>query len=133
MSGAGEIASAGPLRLEVTYLNLGSPDAQRLLHFYAKLLDWPVETDEPGWAVLTNPGGGPGLAFQHEEHHVRPVWPARPGEPQMTAHLEIRVSDLAAASAHALSCGATVSPFQPQEDVLVHLDPDGHPFCLYVE
>lgn len=124
---------ADELQLTVTYTNFGSPDVQRLLRFYADLLGWPVETDSPGWGTLTNPGGGPGLAFQLERHHVRPVWPAGPGDPQMTAHLEIQVSDLAAASARALRCGAIVAAFQPQDDVLVHLDPDGHPFCLYVE
>ena len=121
------------LELTLTYTNLGTPDVRRLVHFYAELLGWPAETDEPGWAVLHNPEGGPGLAFQAEPQHVRPVWPARPGDPQMTAHLEIRVSDLNAASTHALRCGATVAGFQPQPDVLVHLDPDGHPFCLYIE
>lgn len=128
-----ESAERGELRLDVSHVNLGSPDVHRLLHFYATLLGWPVETDEPAWATLINPAGGPGLAFQLELHHVRPVWPAGPGDPQMTAHLEIRVSDLRAASRHAQRCGATVAAFQPQDDVLVHLDPDGHPFCLYVE
>jgi catechol 2,3-dioxygenase-like lactoylglutathione lyase family enzyme len=130
---AAETSRPRESRLTLTYTNLGTPDVHRLAHFYADLLGWTVEVDEPGWATLANPGGGPGLAFQLEQHHVRPVWPARPGEPQMTAHLEIRVDDLAAASAHAVGCGATVADFQPQQDVLVHLDPDGHPFCLYVE
>ncbi|WP_375426515.1 VOC family protein [uncultured Friedmanniella sp.] len=123
----------GELRLSVTYLNLGTPDVDRLVQFYADLLGWTVETADAGWATLANPDGGPGLAFQPEQHHVRPVWPAQPGHPQMTAHLEIRASDLAAGSRHAVACGAIVADFQPQDDVLVHLDPDGHPFCLYVE
>jgi hypothetical protein len=32
---------------------------------------------------------------------------------------------------HAVSLGATVAEFQPQDDVRVMLDPAGHPFCLY--
>ncbi len=124
---------ADDLQLRLTYTNLGTPDVHRLLRFYADLLGWAVETDTPDWATLTDPGGGSGLAFQRERHHVSPVWPAGPDDPQMTAHLEIQVSDLAAASAHAQRCGATVATFQPQADVVVHLDPDGHPFCLYVE
>ena len=32
-----------------------------------------------------------------------------------------------------VACGATLADVQPQEDVRVHLDPDGHPFCLYLE
>jgi hypothetical protein len=31
------------------------------------------------------------------------------------------------------SCGATLADYQPQDDVRVHLDPDGHPFCLYLD
>jgi len=26
-----------------------------------------------------------------------------------------------------------LADFQPQDDVRVHVDPDGHPFCLYLE
>jgi hypothetical protein len=32
-----------------------------------------------------------------------------------------------------VALGATVAEFQPQGHVRVCLDPDGHPFCLYVE
>ena len=28
--------------------------------------------------------------------------------------------------------GATVAELQPQADVRVHLDPAGHPFCLFL-
>jgi hypothetical protein len=51
----------------------------------------------------------------------------------MMAHLDIRVDDLGAAVDHAVAAGATVAGFQPQDHVRVCLDPDGHPFCLYVE
>ena len=33
--------------------------------------------------------------------------------------------------AYALEHGAVLAEFQPQEDVRVFYDPDGHPFCLY--
>ena len=46
-------------------------------------------------------------------------------------HLEVEVSDLAAAVEHAVELGATVAEHQPQDDVRVLLDPAGHPFCLY--
>jgi catechol 2,3-dioxygenase-like lactoylglutathione lyase family enzyme len=82
--------------------------------------------------TLGPPGGETRLSFQSEPHHVRPVWPAKPGEPQMTAHLDIAVDDLVAAAAHAEAAGAVLAEFQPQEEVRVFLDPDGHPFCLYV-
>ena len=41
--------------------------------------------------------------------------------------------DLDAAVAYAVESGATVAEFQPQDGVRVCLDPDGHPFCLFLE
>jgi catechol 2,3-dioxygenase-like lactoylglutathione lyase family enzyme len=111
---------------------LDSPDAQALAAFYERLLGWSRHDDEPDWVVLRPPGGGTGLAFQTESAYVRPVWPAGPGDPQMMLHLDIEVDDLETASAHAVSCGATVADFQPQDDVRVILDPAGHPFCLFL-
>ena len=51
----------------------------------------------------------------------------------MMSHLDVGVRDLAAAVEHAEAAGATVAGYQPQDDVRVMLDPDGHPFCLYVD
>ena len=96
------------------------------------LSGWPITLEEPGWVIIRNPDGGIGLNFQEEGIYERPVWPARQGAQQMQMHLEIMVDDLEAASAHAQACGATLADFQPQETVRVHLDPDGHPFCLYL-
>ncbi len=119
-------------RLRVRHVNLGCRDVRALVDFYQRLLGWEVAQLDDDWAVLENPDGGWGLAFQTEVHHVPPVWPARgPADQQMQLHLEIEVDDLAAASAHAEACGAPASAFQPQDDVRVHIDPAGHPFCLY--
>jgi catechol 2,3-dioxygenase-like lactoylglutathione lyase family enzyme len=119
-------------RLTMTTTVLDAPDARELAGFYERLLGWSRDEDEPDWVVLAASGGGAGLAFQTEPAYVRPVWPAGPGEPQMMSHLDIKVDDLDAASAYAVSLGATVADFQPQDDVRVHLDPAGHPFCLYL-
>ncbi|MGK5737885.1 VOC family protein [Micromonospora sp. URMC 103] len=119
-------------RLTLTTTVLDAPDARELAAFYERLLGWSRDEDEPDWVVLRATGGGAGLAFQTEPAYVRPVWPAGPGDPQMMAHLDIKVEDLDAGSAHAVAAGATVADFQPQEHVRVHLDPAGHPFCLYV-
>lgn len=119
--------------LELTTVNIGAPDTGMLARFYERLLGWTLAVDEPGWAVVRNPAGGVSLAFQLEENHVPPIWPANPGDQQMQQHLEVRVDDLEGAVAHAVGCGATVADFQPQEDVRVCLDPAGHPFCLWVE
>jgi hypothetical protein len=51
----------------------------------------------------------------------------------MAMHLDIRVDDLDAASHHAVNAGAVVAEFQPQYRVRVHLDPAGHPFCLFLD
>jgi catechol 2,3-dioxygenase-like lactoylglutathione lyase family enzyme len=109
---------------------LDAPDARELAAFYNRLLGWTVVQDEPGWIKLGAPDGGTGLAFQTEERYVRPVWPAGPGDPQMSMHLDIRVDDLDRAGAHAEKAGATLAEYQPQDDVRVYLDPAGHPFCL---
>lgn len=118
--------------IRLTGVNLNSPDPSALARFYERLLGWPITVDEPGWVIIRNPDGGVGLNFQEESIYERPVWPAQPGAQQMQIHLEIMVDDLDAASAHAQACGATLADFQPQETVRVHLDPDGHPFCLYL-
>ena len=109
---------------------LDSPDPSELAAFYHRLLGWTVIQDEPGWVTLGAPNGGPGLSFQIESAYVRPVWPAGPGDPQMSVHLDIQVEDLDQAGAHAEKAGAIRADFQPQDDVRVYLDPHGHPFCL---
>jgi catechol 2,3-dioxygenase-like lactoylglutathione lyase family enzyme len=118
--------------LDFTTVNISASAAGELARFYERLLGWKIATDEPDWAVLRDPEGGVGLAFQTESPYERPTWPAAPGAQQMMMHLEIRVDDLEAAVAHATACGATVAEFQPQDDVRVCLDPDGHPFCLWL-
>ena len=119
-------------KLTLTGTNIDAPDANALADFYRRLLGWTTTTQEPGWVILRPPGGGTTLNFQTEEHYVRPVWPAGPGEAHMMMHLEIRVDDLAEGVAHAVAQGATLAEFQPQDDVRVCLDPAGHPFCLFV-
>ena len=113
---------------------LDAPDAPALAHFYARLLGWQVFTESEGWAtVAPSATAGYNLAFQTEPLYVRPVWPAVEGEPQMSMHLDLEVDELEEAVAHAVSVGAELARFQPQETVRVLLDPAGHPFCLYVE
>jgi catechol 2,3-dioxygenase-like lactoylglutathione lyase family enzyme len=111
---------------------LGTPDPQSLATFYLGLFtDWETLDDEPGWVKIKPRGGGHGLAFQLEEHHAHPAWPAGAGEQQMQLHLDIGVADLAGAVTRAESLGATQAAYQPQDDVRVLIDPDGHPFCLF--
>lgn len=118
--------------LKFTTVTLSSPAPPALARFYSRLLGWQIGTDQPDWVTLKNPDGGIGIAFHIEDIYVAPVWPTQPGQQLMMAHLEIQVDNLDTACAHARTCGATEAEFQPQPHVRVHLDPDGHPFCLYL-
>lgn len=112
---------------------LGAPDPSALASFYERLLGWRRTVDEPDWVKLRSPEAEMFLAFQTEEKHVPPVWPAADaGDQQMQLHLDLHVDDLDSAVAHARECGATVADHQPQDDVRICLDPAGHPFCLFV-
>ena len=125
-------------RLSATVI--GSPDPRSLAGFYQRLLGWHVtdsQDPEPGrppqevWVTIRADVGSPGLSFQYEPDHTRPEWPQRTGSQQMQMHLDVVVRDLDAAAAAAQELGATVAAHQPQDDVRVMLDPDGHPFCLF--
>ncbi|WP_157552728.1 VOC family protein [Jiangella gansuensis] len=129
--------------LRVTSVTIGTSQPRELARFYSRLLDWPVTADagpapddppEAGWTQVRPPDGvgGPTLSFEFERHFTRPVWPAVDGHQTASQHLDIHVQDLAAATEWAVSCGAELADFQPQQDVRVLFDPDGHPFCLFV-
>ncbi|HEV8208298.1 MAG TPA: VOC family protein [Acidimicrobiia bacterium] len=129
-----------PPRARVSAAVLGSPNPRALAAFYERVLGWTRVSDEParpgsppedGWVMLRPPTGGTGLSFQFEPDYVRPTWPASPGEPQMTMHLDIAVENLDEGVARAREAGAALADHQPQEHVRVMLDPDGHPFCLF--
>lgn len=120
--------------MTVTYTGvvLDAPEAQALAGFYRRLLDWEYEENTPDWVVLRARDGSTRLSFQSEPRYRRPTWPAADGAQLMMAHLDIEVDDLAAETDRAVSLGAEVAGFQPQEHVRVCLDPVGHPFCLFV-
>jgi hypothetical protein len=110
---------------------LEAPDPGRLLHFYSDLLDVPIHGQSDDGGSLDFGQGVAYLAIQKAEVYEPPVWPLNPGQQGMQMHLDFEVSDLAAATEHAIELGATLAEFQPQDDVRVLLDPAGHPFCLY--
>lgn len=125
-----------PLRTKTQWFGvaLDAPDARELGRFYAQLLDWEIFGDSEGSVTLApSKNAGYNLAFQTEQDYVRPVWPTKVGKPQMSMHLDIEVDDLEEAVSYAISVGAEVASYQPQEAVRVMLDPAGHPFCLYVD
>ncbi|WP_249667399.1 VOC family protein [Cellulomonas fengjieae] len=110
---------------------LEARDANALADFYQRLLGWQVMVEEPGWVILRPPGGGTGISFSSDPLYAPPVWPATTDHQQMMEHLDIWVNDMARGVEHALSLGATLAQFQPQDEVRVLLDPAGHPFCFF--
>jgi len=110
---------------------LDSPTPLALAQFYATLLEWEIASTSEDWVTIRPPDGIAYLGFHLNADHVRPVWPSTTDRPQQQLHLDFEVLDLAVAVEHATELGAVPADFQPQDEVRVMLDPDGHPFCLY--
>lgn len=122
-------------RTDATHLGtaFNARDPEELAKFYSSLLGWAYKVVDKTWVTMLVPGTHTYLAFAHDEHHEPPVWPSEPGRPSMQLHLDIGVTSLADAVPDAIALGAREAEFQPQDDVRVMLDPEGHPFYLYVE
>ena len=110
---------------------LEATDARALGRFYAALLGWQISKETHEECSLAPGDGVAYLACQTARDYVPPVWPTDPAAQQMMLHLDFEVTDLPSAVRHALDVGARLADHQPQDDVRVMLDPDGHPFCLY--
>jgi hypothetical protein len=110
---------------------LDAPNVRELAGFYSELLGWEISNESEEDASMAPVDGVAYLAIQRSRDYVRPTWPASPDAQQMMLHLDFEVTDLGAATAHALELGAELAALQPQDNVRVMLDPAGHPFCLY--
>ena len=128
--------------MRVSGPTLDAADPLALADFYERLLGWPIARREgprpdgppnDGWALLRSPDGRMKLEVQYEPRYRPPVWPSVDGEQLMMAHLDVGVADLDAGVAWATAQGARVASHQPQDDVRVMLDPEGHPFCLFLD
>ncbi|UZN03574.1 VOC family protein [Cellulomonas sp. S1-8] len=139
---AGSSAGRRPI-LRATSVTISTAHPHEAAHFYARLLGGRVVVEEEAapddptgitWAQVKPPEGEDGLTInlEHEREWSPPVWPARAGEQRSTQHLDVQVDDLDAAVAWARECGAREADVQPQEEVRVLLDLDGHPFCLFL-
>lgn len=117
--------------MRLNAITIGTSQPRALAAFYARLLGAEVGTADDDWVQFRAPGGFK-LGFERERHFRRPVWPAVEGGQTASQHLDIEVDDLEEAVRHAVACGAVPARVQPQDDVRVMLDPDGHPFCLYL-
>ena len=127
-----QIRLAGPV--------LDSPNPIALAKFYERLLGWsiarsegpqPGNPPEDGWALLRSPNGEQKIEVQWEPQYVAPMWPPEEGKQLMMIHRDFGVEDLEAGVQWALDVGAVLASHQPQENVRVMHDPDGHPFCLF--
>lgn len=119
---------------------LDAADPVALAEFYGRLLGWeivdregprPGYPAEDGWAKLRSTDGTSKMEFQWDPNYKPPTWPSVPGEQLMMIHLDIEVGDLEEGVAWAAQHGARRADHQPQEGVVVMLDPEGHPFCLF--
>lgn len=130
VDGSGENLSAGADGMWLSGIVLSTRDPRGLAAFYRRLLGLETDQDEQEWVSLKTAQGGVRLSFQYDEHYRSPVWPTRPGQQQMMLHIDLDVNDLVDACDHALHVGARLADVEPQADVRVFLDPDGHPFCV---
>jgi catechol 2,3-dioxygenase-like lactoylglutathione lyase family enzyme len=98
----------------------------------------PGEDDPAGrdWLNLQTPDGSSCLAFQQIQELPRSTWP-EPGVPQQL-HLDLTVpskSELDSAHSHVIALGGELRldrSDDPEEALRVYVDPDGHPFCIFV-
>jgi hypothetical protein len=111
---------------------LDSDNADELSMFYERLLGWTRFKGEEFITLANVEQNGPPtwITFQQVEDYTPPVWPATPDRQQQMEHLDFHVENMEEGVNYALSCGATRSEIQLEDDLRVMLDPAGHPFCI---
>ncbi len=108
-------------------LVIDSADPSALAGFYEQLLGFDRVQDEPDFVVIGDAPDRPGLAFARVDDFRAPIWDDPERQQQM--HVDVRVADLAEATAAAVSLGARERPGgNPHVQILE--DPAGHPLCL---
>lgn len=103
------------------------PDPDALARFYQDLLGMIRVQESDEFIVIGDSPERPGLCFARVAEYVEPTWPT--GERPQYLHLDVRVSDLAAATKRAEEFGARRLP-GGGDNFNVLADPIGHPFCL---
>lgn len=110
-------------------------DFEGVIALYRDMLGLHVADKEEHWAKLRDPAGGMEINVQAEDWYVPPVWPEEVPAQTKMMHFEIRVDDVEAAVARAVSLGAHEALNQPADrdarTLRIMLDPAGHPFCLW--
>lgn len=98
--------------------------------FWAVVLGGTVDEEDDFHMVSVE--GAPRVGVQLAPGHVPPQWPG--GTVQQQVHLDLWVTDVAAAHEEVLALGGTLleagGDFDAVEGFQVYADPAGHPFCL---
>src|SRR4051794_1968559 len=111
-----------------TALTIDCPEPGVLARFYATVLGGTITRESAESAFLD--AAGMLLVFRAVADYRPPTWPA-PDEP-LRFHFECVVDDPDTAVRHLLPLGARVAEQQDPDNpnLVVMLDPAGHPFCL---
>jgi catechol 2,3-dioxygenase-like lactoylglutathione lyase family enzyme len=116
-----------PGLVEWTALTVDCPDPNVMGDFYAALLGGTVTDRTPGRTKVETSGGP--IYFRASPDHRPPTWPSP--EVPLHQHFDYVVEDPHAAAERLIALGASLASDEP--DMVVMLDPAGHPFCLYVD
>jgi predicted enzyme related to lactoylglutathione lyase len=110
---------------QISAVLIDCADPAKLAGFYREVTGREVTYSDDDYVSLD--GGPVLLGFQRIEGYRAAGWP----DPAKHIHLDLKVTDLAAATERLVAIGATVPEFQPGEGKWVVLaDPEGHVFCL---
>jgi catechol 2,3-dioxygenase-like lactoylglutathione lyase family enzyme len=117
-----------PGLVEWTALTVDCPDPNVMADFYAALLGGTVTQRTPGQTKVDAPGGP--IYFRAVPDHRPSTWPSP--EVPLHQHFDYVVEDPHAAAQQLIPLGARMAAHQDPDDpdLLVMLDPAGHPFCL---
>jgi hypothetical protein len=108
-------------------VSLDCAEPRPLGEFWAAMLGGEIIMDKPSAVVVR--ADWIWIAALEVPGYRPPTWPA--AEVPKQVHLDLAVTDLAAAVAEAQDLGARLAPEQPDPDEWqVLFDPAGHPFCL---
>jgi hypothetical protein len=109
-------------------MTVDCPEPDAMADFYIALCGGRVTRRLPGEASVD--AGGRLINFRAVPGYRPPTWPSP--EVPLHAHFEYVVQDPYVAAQHLLSLGASLATHQDPDDpdLVVMLDPAGHPFCL---
>jgi predicted enzyme related to lactoylglutathione lyase len=111
-------------------ISIDCANPERTREFYAALTGWERRTMYNCPALIAD-NGLVILFMGCDIDYIPPTWPEEPGRQQKQMHFDLGVEDLPAAVEKALQLGATKGDEQyNSENLVVLLDPEGHPFCL---